>query len=138
MNNREKRMFNIAREVSKLSNFKGPHLGAVVVNGKTVISTGCNSNKTRPLQQQYNIYRHFEDYKGSIPSEHAEIAALSHLIGKEINWNNVSIFIYRELKNGKRGCSRPCKACMTLIKKLGIKNIYYIDLNGNYVKEKVL
>lgn len=138
MTNREKRMFRIAKEISKLSDFHGPHLGAVVVEGKTIISTGYNSIKTRPLQHRYNAYRNFDDYENSNPSQHAEVAALSHLIGKEIDWKNVSIFIYRELKNGKRACSRPCAACSKLIKDLGIKNIYFIDENGFYCKEKIL
>ena len=138
MTNREKKIFNIAKEVSSFSDFKGPHIGAVVVMGKTIISTGYNSYKTRPLQHQYNIYRHFENYQNSIPSQHAEMSALSHLIGKEIDWKRISIFTYRELKNGKPACSRPCIACMTLIKDLGIKNIYFIDENGNYAKEKIL
>lgn len=138
MNKRERSMFNIAREMSKLSDFHGPHLGSVVVCGKTVISTGYNSHKTRPLQQRYNIYRHFENYGKAIPSQHAEIGALSHLIGKNIDWKNVSIFTYRELKNGKKACSRPCPACRKLIVDLGIKNIYYIDESGKYVKEKIL
>lgn len=138
MTNRELRMFNIAREVSKLSDFKGPHIGAVVVNGKAVISTGYNSNKTRPLQHRYNIYRNFQNFPGSTASQHAEIAAISPLIGKEIDWSKVSIFVYRELKNGNKACSRPCPSCMHLIKDLGIKNIYYIDEVGNYAWEKVI
>ena len=138
MTNREKKIFNIAKEVSSFSNFKGTQIGAVLVVVKTIISTGYNSYKTRPLQHQYNIYRKFEDYRNSIPSQHAEMSALSHLIGKEIDWKKVSIFTYRELKNGEPACSRPCIACMALIKDLGIKNIYYIDESGNFVKERVL
>jgi deoxycytidylate deaminase len=138
MNNRENRNFKSAREVSLLSEFHGPHIGAIVEYGKSIISTGYNSTKTRPLQHQYNIYRDFDDYQNSTAMEHAETAALSHLIGKDIEWDRVSIYLYRELKNGKRRCCRPCSACMQLIKDLGIKNIYYIDENGDYCKEKVL
>ena len=139
LNNREFRMFEIAKQVSYMSNFHGPHMGAVVAIGKTVISTGFNSNKTHPIQHQYNIYRGFEDYATSIPLEHAEIHALGHLIGKkEIDWDKVSIFVYRELRNGKRACSRPCAACMRLIRDLGIKQIYFINEIGEYCKEKIL
>ena len=60
------------------------------------------------------------------------------MIGKDINWSNVSIYTYRELKDGTIACSRPCPACMALIKKLGIKTIYYTDECGNFVKEKIL
>lgn len=138
MTNKEKRFFNIAKEISLLSNFKGPHIGAVVIEKNRILSTGHNSTKTRPLQHRYNIYRNFEDYDHSCAKEHAEIAALSPLIGKEIDWKKVSIFIYRELKNGKIACSKPCAACSKLIKDLGIKNIYYIDEFGKYCKERVL
>jgi deoxycytidylate deaminase len=138
MNNREKRFFSIAREISFMSNFKGPHIGAVVVEGKRVISTGFNSNKTRPLQHQYNKYRHFANYSNAVSSEHAETAALSHLIGKDIDWKNTSLFVYREKKNGELGCTRPCPACRQLIKDLQIKNIYFIDENGDYCKERVI
>lgn len=136
MTNREKRMFNIAKEISFLSDFKGPHIGAIVVEGKNILSTGFNSKKTRTLQYYYNVYRHFDDYANAVPMGHAEINALSPLVGKEINWKNVSVFIYREFKNGGKACCRPCKACMKLIKDLGIKNIYFVDESGNYCHER--
>ena len=135
---RELHLFNIAKEISYMSDYHGQHLGAVVVEGKTIISTGFNSQKTNPLQHKYNMYRGFKDRRQSIPKCHAEIAALNHLIGKEIEWNRVSIFIYREWKNGTPACSRPCRACMKAIKDLGIKNIYFIDENGKYCKERNL
>lgn len=136
MTHKEERFFNIAREVSYLSDFKQTGVGAVVVSGNRILSSACNSNKTRPLQHRYNVYRNFNDYKNSIACEHAEVAALSPLIGKEIEWDKTSIYIYREHKNGTRGCSRPCAACARLIHDLGIKTVYYIDEFGNYIKEK--
>ena len=117
MTHKEERMFNIAREISLLSNLHRARVGAVVVTGNRILSTACNSQ---------------------IPKEHAEIAALSPLIGKEIEWSKVSIFTYRELKNGKHACSRPCPACSRLIRDLGIKNVYYVDENGNFVKERYI
>ena len=138
MTHKEERMFNIAKEISLLSNLHRAKVGAVVVTGNRILSTACNSQKTRPLQERYNTYRNFDDNVVPIPKEHAEIAALSPLIGKEIEWNKVSIFTYRELKNGKRACSRPCPACSRLIRDLGIKNVYYVDENGNFVKERYI
>lgn len=138
MTKREKRIFNIAREISLLSDYQGARVGAVVCEGKRIISTACNSKKTRPLQQKYNIYRHFEDNRKAIPREHAEIAALSPLIGKELEWSKISIFIYRETRTGAHGCSRPCPACRKLIENLGIKHLYYIDENGKFIEERIL
>ena len=138
MTHKEQRFFNIAKEMSQLSNFSRARVGAVVTSGKRILSASCNSTKTRPLQFYYNKYRDFEDYKNSNSCEHAEISALSPLIGKEIEWDKVSIYTYRELKNGKRGCSKPCEACSKLIKELGIKTVYYIDEDGDFIKERFI
>lgn len=138
MTHKEKRFFNIAKEMSELSNFDRARVGAVVVSGNRVLSASCNSTKTRPLQFYYNIYRNFEDYKNSNSCEHAEISALSPLIGKEIEWKDVSIYTYRKLKTGERACSRPCPACSKLIKDLGIRNVYFVDEDGDFVKERYI
>ena len=138
MTHKEQRFCNIAKEMSQLSNFSRARVGAVVTSGKRILSASCNSTKTRPLQFYYNKYRNFEDYKNSNSCEHAEISALSPLIGKEIEWDKVSIYTYRELKNGKRGCSKPCEACSKLIKELGIKTVYYIDEDGDFIKERFI
>ena len=61
MTNKQKRFFNIAREVSLLSDFKRARIGAVVVEGNRVVSTGCNSTKTSPVQDKYNRYAERSD-----------------------------------------------------------------------------
>ena len=139
MTNKQKRFFNIAREVSLLSDFKRARIGAVVVEGNRVVSTGCNSTKTSPVQDKYNRYRHFDEGTYCIPRVHAEIAALSPLINNNsINWSKIELYIYREHKDGKISCARPCEACGALIHDLGIKRIYYTDWDGSFVKEEVL
>lgn len=138
MTKKEKSFFNIAKEVSHLGNYHRTKVGAVVVEKNHILSTGFNSKKTRPLQHKYNFYRNLDDYENSIAMQHAEIDALSPLVGKEIDWDKISIYIYRELKNGQRACSRPCAACSRLIKDLGIKEVFYINEYGDYIKEKVL
>lgn len=138
MTNRQKRFFNIAKEVSRLSDFTKTRVGAVVVDGNRIISTGHNSNKTSTIQYRYNFYRFGQSYN-YLAKLHAEIAALSPLLNrKDINWNHVSLYVYRELKNGTISCARPCKACLKLIKDLGIRYIYYSDWDGSFVKEEVL
>ena len=137
MNNKQKRFFNVAREISFLSDFKRARIGAVVVEKNRIISTGHNSNKTSPVQGKYNLKRGIDlSYP---PRVHAEIAALTPLINKkDVNWNHVSLYIYREQKDGKLTCAKPCKACQTLINSLGIKTIFYSDWDGNFVKETMI
>lgn len=138
MTNRQKRFFNVAREVSLLSDFHRQHVGAVVVEGNRVISSGHNSNKTSTIQQKYNQYRHFDDYKNYAPRVHAEIAALTPLLKQNVDWTRTSIYIYREWRDGTVSCARPCPACARLIKELGIKEIYFTDWDGSFVKEENL
>ena len=139
MTNKQKRFFNIAREVSLLSDFKKARIGAVVVDGNRIISTGYNSTKTSPVQDKYNKYRHFDDGAYCIPKVHAEIAALSPLLNNNsINWSKTELYIYREHKDGEISCAKPCEACSALIRDLGIKRIYYTDWDGSFVKEEVL
>lgn len=138
MTNRQKRFFNIAREVSYLSDYTKTKVGAVVVEGNRVISTGHNSNKTSTIQHKYNAYR-FNSVDGCSAKIHAEVAALTPLINrKDIDWLHTSIYIYRELKDGTISCARPCAACAKLIKDLGIRNIYYSDWDGSLVREERL
>lgn len=54
MTKKEQSFFSIAREVSQLSDFHGTNVGAIVVEGKRILSTGYNSQRTRPLQARYN------------------------------------------------------------------------------------
>ena len=118
---------------------RGIRVGCVAVIGNKVISTGFNTDRTHPVQMKYNAYRTFtETAKEPIGHKlHAEIACLAPLIGTDINWSKVSLYIYRIRCVTPCGNARPCPACMQLIKDLGIKNIYYTtdDEKRNYAYE---
>jgi deoxycytidylate deaminase len=47
------------------------------------------------------------------------------------------LIVVRLLKNDDLSCSKPCDKCMKYIKKQGIKEIYYINWDGELVSEKV-
>lgn len=127
--------FEVARAVSQLGDFPKAKIGAVAVYKHRIISSGCNSRKTAPLQKQYNAFRFTEDTPASI---HAEIACLKSLIGrKDIDFKHVDLYVYREYKTGELAPARPCESCMALIRKLGIKSIYYTNFQG-YSHEEIL
>lgn len=46
-----------------------------------------------------------------------------------INFNKVKLYIYRNKHTGC-GLSRPCLACLHMIKLFNISNIYYTTENG--------
>ena len=127
--------FDAAKAVSKLSDFKKVQIGAVAVYGHRMISTGCNTVRGCPLQKKYNTYRFDEP---SEHSGHAELMCLKPLIGRnDIDFTRLSLYVYREYKDGSLALSRPCKSCMALIKDLGIRKIYYTTHEG-YAHEELI
>ena len=126
--NRDRRFFSAASHLANLSTYQRQKIGCVIVYGNKIISTGCNKDRTDPLQKKYNSERNIPD---SSPHKiHAEVDAIKHIIDLDINWNNVSIYIYRKRISQIFGLARPCKSCMTLIKDLGIHNVYYTSNEG--------
>lgn len=127
--------FKAAKAVSELSDFNKVHIGAVAVCNHRIISSACNSLKTNPLQKRYNKYRFTAD-EGK-HTLHAEVACLLPLISQDIDFNRVSLYIYRQHKNGNPALAKPCPSCMALIRDLGIKNIYYTG-NNSFVQEDLV
>lgn len=131
---KHRKYFEVARAVSKLSDFKRIHIGCVIVDGKHIIATGQNTNKTHPMQKEYNRYRFDGDCRGN-GSLHAEMMAMLSL-PKGIDTRKIVLYTYREDRFGNTHNSRPCKACMRKIKELGIKTICYTTDEG--MAEEVL
>ena len=136
----KERYFKFAREASMRATYTGSHrfspmIGAVAIYKGSIVASGWNSNKTSPLQAQYNIYRFTENTPNKIHAEIALIQKLRWKFGDSIDWTKVHIYLYREYKNGMLAPSRPCDSCMALLRELGIKKIYYTTDDG-YVEEK--
>lgn len=129
--------FDVAKAVSKIdrefpkNRYK---IGAIITDKNKIISVGYNQQKTNPIQKKYNKFRPYIVYN---PYIHAEIHAI--LNSKKDSLKGCSIYTYRETKDGKISNSRPCEACMELIKKMGIKKICYTTKDGyciEYIKEE--
>jgi deoxycytidylate deaminase len=125
--------FKAAKAVADMSSdFHKVKIGCVAVYSHRIISSGTNSTKTNPLQKKYNIHRFSVDSGHTL---HAETQCLLPLISrKDIDFSRVSLYIYREHKDGTLALSKPCPSCMALIKELGIKKVYYTG-NDSYVSE---
>lgn len=133
MNKKDMAYFNMAKAVSQTSNFPKFHIGCVVVYGNRVISSAANYHKTHPLQRVLNKERFDDDAANHFG--HAELFALLPIMNrKDINWNKVQLYIYREHKNGTKALASPCPGCRKLIKNLNIKKISYTTENG-YIQE---
>lgn len=130
-----KAYFEAAHSVAQLSDFPRIRIGAVAVYKHRIISSGCNSIKTAPIQKKYNIYRFAEDTPHCL---HAELSCLKPLIDRDdIDFKNVELYVYRSIKGNELALARPCPSCMKLITELGIRNIYYTN-NGGFSHEELL
>lgn len=127
--------FKAAKAMAGLSDFKQHHIGCVAVSGHKIISSGYNSCKTNPMQKRLNAHRFDVDTNHTI---HAELSCLLPLINrKDIDFSNVSLYIYREHKSGDLALAKPCASCAALIRSLGIRNIYYTG-NNSYISEEII
>lgn len=105
--------FRAAYKEAGKSKHKQHRLGAVIVRGSRILSTGYN--QLRPS----GVLR--------TPTLHAEAAAVLKLL-KERRLHDLSgaeMYVTRFTRGGRVGLSRPCHHCMDLIRSVGIKQIHY-------------
>ena len=122
---------------AKRSKFERARVGAVICNGKRIVSSGFNSIN----RHQFLVV---SAWRGSI---HAEQAAIGKLLqkNKHKELKGATIYIarignsgnlYSNLcSSGNRNfgnyrISKPCSRCFDLIKKVGIKKVVYTTNNG--------
>lgn len=119
-------MLEVARAVSKISPYR-VKVGAVIANGSDILSVSCNIDKTHPIQA-------FHARLVGSPDKifmHAEVSAIVKV--PQIILPKCSIFVYRETREG-RAWARPCKICMSVIKSVGIKKIFYSSPDGTVLE----
>lgn len=96
----------------------GYRLGAVIVNKKKIEAAKFNCLKSHPKLCKYYPY----------PYLHAEAHAILSL-GLD-NCCNKTLYVVRVLRNGQLALAKPCNSCLTLIKDVGLKEIYYSTSEG--------
>ena len=125
---KDEKYIEIARQVSKLSDYRKTKIGAVIVLKNEIISVGYNKHKSHPIMKVFNEkYRGFSTKESNI---HAEMDALIKC--KHTNIKGATIYVYRELQSGALGRCYPCSACQRRIYTAGIKRIVYTDYDGIY------
>lgn len=129
--NRDMKMFDKARKEAECSDHHKFRVGCVLEYKGHIIGKGHNSSKTHPLQKEYNHFRKFNYSNNYMPeSIHAEVAAIcsvSYPVGINVKWNKVRVYVCRIRKDGTMACSRPCKACESFMRSLGIAGCYYTE-----------
>lgn len=131
--------FDAAKKHSYQADYRGSSsrvkIGAVAVYRRMIIAKGCNQNKTHPLQQKYNRYRYNISSNHYCPSKiHAEMEVVTKIQHLDINFSEVEIYVYRETRDGRKALAKPCLACETALRELGIRRVYYTG-NNSYISE---
>jgi len=104
-------------KVAILESKKSKHrfkLGACIARRNKVLAKACNTKKTHPIYGS-----------GLYNTLHAEGYAIYKAVRNGIDLKGASIYVYRENNN----LAKPCRCCMGLIHKHGIKEIIY---SGRY------
>lgn len=110
--------FRVAGKEAIKSQHKQHKLGAVIVKGNRVLSTGHNSIR-------------FSREIGK-PTLHAEEAAIVKLLTQRRLHDlfGADLYVTRFTKGGRVGLSLPCSRCMSLIRSVGINRVYYTTDQG--------
>jgi len=111
-----KRFFELAEKISKLSTHKKHKMGSVLVRKNRLISFGTNLMKTHPKSP--SIFKYI----------HAEFNCIIN--SKLDNFDDCEIYTFRKTPGGKIANSKPCFYCENLLRSLNFKNIYFSDENG--------
>jgi deoxycytidylate deaminase len=117
------KFFELAKKLSKKSDYSQYHLGACVVKKNRVLGIGFNRNRTHPKAN--SLYHYL----------HAEIDSLLGLNFTQLK--NATMYIYRETKLGAPALAKPCPSCRIAIENSGIKRIIYTTHLG-YTEEVIL
>lgn len=117
--------FRLAEKQAKKSPFLKHRVGAVIMKGSRVLSTGFNSIRYSKVSKQ--------------PTSHAEAAAICKLLkdGRLADLCGSDLYVTRFTKSGSVSCARPCSSCEQLIRSVGIRKVFYTDFDGQTKEMKV-
>jgi len=107
-----------------------------IFDNKRLLSIGCNSPKTHPLNLKYN-YRNKQKHNISdVVGTHSEMSSVIKL-GYD-NCSGLTIVNTRINRNNKLDNSQPCGGCMEMIKQLGFKKIVYSNKDQEFSVHKLV
>jgi deoxycytidylate deaminase len=107
------------------SPYRRVKIGAVIVDGNFIVSSGFNVDTSHPMQYKYNnkVGRIAPAHRG-----HAEMMALVR--SKDYDLTGCEVFVGRYDRRGRLASCRPCVACWTALQEAGITKITYTSPQG--------
>lgn len=94
-------------------------LGAVIVKRGKIVGKGYNSVA-------------YQGKRSFLNGIHAEIAAINNT--RAADRSGSTIYVARWMRRGQLGLAKPCPACEKVLRKLGIKKVYYSDYGNVWRK----
>ena len=88
-------------------------VGAVLFDGNHVVAARHNELKTHPLLTRFSEF----------PFKHAESSCILHA-GFMASYGS-SLAVSRVKRDGSVALAKPCAACQAIIKKAGIRRVFY-------------
>lgn len=117
--------FRIAAKQAKKSLHRQHKLGAVIVKGNRILSTGYNSMRPSSFLGTQTL--------------HAEAAAVLKLLKARRldDLAGADMYVTRFTRGGAVGLSMPCSSCTSLLRSVGIRNVYYTTNEGTTKEMKL-
>lgn len=103
-----------AIKAARLSDFYAHRVGAALFDGARLITLGKNLHRSHPENSCYTM--------------HAEFDSLKRLRGHDTS--NIIMFVARLTRTDKVSLAKPCDECQKVIRKYGIKKVYYTNHSG--------
>lgn len=105
---------NIARELDQEITHQ---LCAIIVRKNKILSVGYNSPKTHPIAST------------KMQQLHAEAHAIVRCPDNELK--GAELIVVRARPSGFPGLAKPCDSCASLIRKVGIRKVFYTISTNN-------
>jgi cytidine deaminase len=115
--------YKVARRADPACTYK---IGAVVMDGSLLVGVGANSVKTHTKNPKIS--------RGTLKTQLcAEVSAVLNAMHTvtERDLQKCSIYVVRRRADGTMAMAKPCTFCREFLRRVGIKEAFYTDRNGN-------
>lgn len=125
MTKNQQRLLALALAASAESDYRRVRIGAVIAQGRRIVSVGWNSTRSEPMQLYYNQLA-----KRLAPNHrcHAEIAAIKKAGRNDLQGS--TLYVGRWDRMGRLAMCRPCRACRLALERRGIRDVIYTTEAG--------
>lgn len=117
--------FELAKVMAKKSELN-IRVGAVLVKKNRVIAVGFNKSKTHPIVKRFD-YSKGGRFKN--PGIHGEVDCVLRSDLRDGEVVGAKMYVVRINKSGEFVASKPCLACLSMLKSYGVDKVLFYDKN---------